>query len=193
MIKLETERLILRDYKETDLDDMHSLWSDKKTMYYLDDIWCDSIEKTIGYLNTGLANSDGHYFCICEKPFDRFIGSAGYTIVENTPLGKIVHMGSMLMPQYHGKGYTTESTKKVIEFAFTQDGVIRINTGCHKENIASKRVLEKAGFRQEAYKIKAVYHDGIMKDRLEFAINKDDFIAQSAQGDRSPVSSDDSL
>jgi len=143
-------------------------------MYYLDDIWCETIDDTIEYLNTGLANSDGHYFCICEKPHDSFIGSIGYTIVEDTPLGKIVHLGYMLMPEYHGMGYTTEAVKEIIKFAFIQDGCIRINTGCHKENIASRKVLEKAGFRKEAEKIKAVYHDGVMKDRLEYAINKDD-------------------
>jgi len=166
----------LRDYRESDLDDMHRLWSDKKTMYYLDDILCETIDDTLVYLKTGLENSDGHYFCICEKPSDRFIGSVGYTIVESTPLGKIVHMGYMLLPEYHGKGYAAEATKKVIEFAFMQDGCIRINTGCHKENDASRKVLEKAGFRKEAEKIKAVYHDGVMKDRLEYAINKEDFI-----------------
>jgi len=175
MVILETDRLILRDYKKTDADDMHRLWSDKETMYYLDNIWCKTIDDTMVYLQTGLENSDGHYFCICEKPADRFIGSIGYTIVDTTPLGKIVHMGYMLMPKYHGRGYITEATKKVIEFAFKQDGCIRINTGCHKENTASSRVLEKAGFRKEAEKIKAVYHDGVMKDRLEFAINKDEF------------------
>jgi len=35
--------------------------------------------------------------------------------------------------------------------------------------------LEKAGFRKESEKLKAVYHDGVMKDRLEYAINKDEF------------------
>jgi len=178
MVFIESDRLILRDYKESDLEDMHRLWSDKSTMYYLDDIWCKTIDDTIGYLKTGIANSDGHYFCICEKPNDRFIGSVGYTIVETTPLGKIVHMGCMLMPEYHKKGYAAEATKKVIEFAFTQDDCIRINTGCHKENDASRKVLEKAGFRREAEKLKAVYHDGVMKDRLEYAINKDEFKAE---------------
>ena len=176
MTRLETERLILRDYKETDLDEMHRLWSDEKTMYYLDDILCKTIDDTIVYLNTGMANSDGHYFCICEKPNDSFIGSIGYTIVSTTPLGKIVHLGAMFLPEYHGKGYAPEAAKRIIEFAFTEDDCIRINTGCHKENDASRKVLERAGFRKEAEKIKAVYHYGTMKDRLEFAINKDEYL-----------------
>jgi len=173
MIQLETERLILRDYKETDLDEMHRLWSDKDTMYYLDDILCHSIEDTTKYLKNGLSNADGHYFCITEKPSDTFIGSIGYTISETTPFGKIVHMGYMMFPKYHGRGYMTEAVKRMIDFALADDDCYRITTGCHKENEASRRVIEKSGFIREAEKIKAVYHDGEMKDRLEYAINKE--------------------
>ena len=38
MIYLETERLILRDYCESDFDEYYRLKSDSKTMYYLQDI-----------------------------------------------------------------------------------------------------------------------------------------------------------
>ena len=176
MIIIESDRLILRDYKETDLTDMHRLWSDEKTMYYLDDILCKSINDSEKYLKIGIASSDGHYFCICEKGTGKYMGSIGYTITDTTPLGKIVHLGSMLLPEYHRQGYSAEAAKKVIEFAFLKDDCIRITTGCHKENDASRKVLEKAGFRREAEKVKAVYHDGVMKDRLEFAINKDEFL-----------------
>ena len=175
MVIIETDRLLLRDYKETDLNDMHKLWSDKETMRYLDDILCNTLEDTIKYLKIGMANSDGHYFCICEK--GNFIGSIGYTITNTTPLGKIVHMGYMLMPEYHGRGYMSEVTKKVIEFAFTKDDCIRITTGCIKEHEASRKVMEKAGFRKEGERIKAQYHEGIMKDRLEYALNKDEFFS----------------
>jgi len=176
MARIETDRLILRDYVEADLDEMHRLWSDKKTMYYLDDILTDTIDGSAKYLKIGMENADGHYFCICEKNVGRFIGSIGYTITETIPLGKIVHMGYMLLPEYHGRGYMPEATKKVIEFAFMEDDCIRITSGCHKENDASRKVLDKSGFRKEAEKIKTVYHDGVMKDRLEYALNKDDFL-----------------
>ena len=66
------------------------------------------------------------------------MGVIGCTITDATPLGKIVHMGYMMLPEYHGLGYMTEAVKKVIEFAFIQDDCIRITTGCHKENDASE-------------------------------------------------------
>jgi len=35
--------------------------------------------------------------------------------------------------------------------------------------------MEKAGFKLEGERLKAAYHDGVMKDRWEYAINKDEF------------------
>ena len=173
-MQIESARLIIRDYKESDLHDMHRLWSDKDTMYYLDDILCHSLGDTAVYLRTGMENSDGHYFVICEKSSGSYMGSIGYTISETTPFGKIVHMGYMLLPKYHRRGYMPEAVKEVINFAFVKDGCIRMTTGCHKENDASRKVIEKSGFRKEAEKIRAVYHDGVMKDRLEYAINREE-------------------
>ena len=42
MIKLETDRLILRDYTESDFDAYYKLKTDDKTMYYMQDIKLDS-------------------------------------------------------------------------------------------------------------------------------------------------------
>ena len=173
---IETDRLILRDQIDSDLDDLHRLWSDKKTMYYLEDIITNTIDESAEHLKVGIANTDGHYFCICEKATGRIMGCISYTITETTPLGKIANMGYMLLPEFHRHGYMPEAVRSVLEFAFTKDDCIRVTTGCIKSNRASYRVMEKSGFRKEAEKIKAQYHDGKMKDRLEYAINKDEFL-----------------
>ncbi|MDR2168415.1 MAG: GNAT family N-acetyltransferase [Clostridiales bacterium] len=164
MVILETDRLILRDYLEADLEDMHRLWSDRDTMHYLDDIATDSIDETAKYLRIGLENADGHYFCICGKD-GVYMGGVGYTITEISPLGKVVHMGFMMLPEFHGRGFMTEAVKKVIEFAFMQDSCVRITTGCHSEHTASSRVIEKAGFRRIEGEA----------NRLEYALNKNEF------------------
>ncbi len=174
MVIMETERLIVRDELESDLRDMHRLWSDREVMYYLDDVVCDTIEQTADNLQAAIANADGHYFCIREKATGRYVGNVGYTITAATPLGKVVHMGYMLLPEFRGRGYMPEAVRQAIGFAFGQDGCIRITTGCYRDNEASRRVMEKAGFRKEGERIRAQYHDGVMKDRLDYAINKDD-------------------
>ena len=51
-----------------------------------------------------------------------------------------------------------------------------LKTDCYSENIPTQRVMEKLGFRKEGERIKAQYHDGVMKDRLMYAMNRDEFI-----------------
>jgi ribosomal-protein-alanine N-acetyltransferase len=177
MTQLQTARLLIRYYKPSDLADMHRLWSDKRTMYYLDDIWCDTLEDTVKSLEYGMACADGHYFAICDKMSGAYMGSIGYTITDATPLGKIAHMGYMLLSEHHGRGYMPEAVKETLAFAFTRDGCIRVTSGCHKENDASRKVLEKAGFRREGERVKAVYHDGVMKDRLEYGVNREEYLS----------------
>ena len=65
--------------------------------------------------------------------------------------------------------------QKILEFAFIEDDCIRVVTGCFKDNIPTQRVMVKAGFRQEADKPQSMWLDGQMRDRLEFAINRDEF------------------
>ncbi len=175
--RIETNRLVLRDNEESDLENLHLLLSDKKNMYFLDDICTETLDQTAENLKFAMANCDGHYFCIEHKASGEYIGQIGYTITEVTPLGKIVHLGFFILPRYHGKGYTAEAAKKVLGYAFTQDGCIRVTTGCYKDNIPSRRVMEKVGFRKEAERIAAQFHDGVMKDRLEYALNKNDWEA----------------
>ncbi|MCL2578699.1 MAG: GNAT family N-acetyltransferase [Oscillospiraceae bacterium] len=177
MIKFETQRLIVRDYTGSDLDGLHRLMSDKENMYYLDDIATDTLAQSKGRLDYAAANADGHYFCICEKDTGDFVGSVGYTYTAHTPIGKIGHMGYFILPAFQRRGYTPEAAACALRFAFEKDGCIRITIAHYKDNIPSGKVIVRLGFRKEAEQIKAQYHDGVMKDRVEYAINKDEWPA----------------
>ena len=73
------------------------------------------------------------------------IPSVGYTVTNDTPIGKLVHAGYFIYPKFLGKGYTTEAFKRVLEFAFCDNDVYRVSTGCLAENIGSERVMQKCG------------------------------------------------
>jgi len=176
MTRIETERLIIRDYIKQDLRDMHKIWGSPQIMYYLDDMLCETMEQTRVYLKKGLQNEDGHYFAVCEKSSGEFIGSVGYTITDSPPPGKVVHMGYMLLQDYWGRGLMVEAVKAALFYAFTHDGVIRVTTGCVAEHEASRRVMEKSGFHKEGLRTKAQWHDGLMKDRWEYGVNKGDYL-----------------
>ena len=178
-VRLETERLIVRSYEEKDLPEFHRLFSDKKNMYFVNDIMTNTLEESQKSLREAIElNKSGkaRRFCVALKENDVLIGGIGYDIQAETPVGKIGGMGWFIMPEFQNKGYITEAAKKILEFAFMHDNCVRIETGCYKDNMPSQKVMAKVGFRKEAEKIKSKWHDGQMKDRLGFAINKDEYM-----------------
>jgi len=62
-----------------------------------------------------------------------------------------------------------------LDYAFSQDDCIRVVTGCYADNLPTQKVMDKVGFRKEGERFEAQFHDGKMKDRLEYALNKDEW------------------
>ncbi len=177
MIYLETERLILRDYRESDFNEYYQLKSDSKTMYYLQDIQLFTQEEAnedFHKVLSDMSNFDRKYYFMHIELNDSHeqVGSVGYTVVNDTPVGKIVGAGYFIYPKFWGKGYTTEAFRKVLEFAFTDNNVYRVSTGCLAENIGSEKVMQKCCMIKEAEHIDYEWHDGKMKTRLEYRLLK---------------------
>jgi len=176
-IELETQRLILRDYCEDDFPEYFRLKSDPKTMYYLQDIQLFTKEEAYEDFCTVLDDmkkSDREFYFLHAELKDSHeqVGSVGYTVTGDTPMGKMVHVGYFIYPKFWGKGYTTEALKRVLEFAFLDNNVYRVSTGCLAENIGSERVMQKCGLIKEAEHIDYEWHDGKMKTRLEYRLLK---------------------
>lgn len=179
-MRYETKRMILRDYEETDFEAYYRLKSDEQTMYYLQDIKLSSKEEGMTDFNHVLKDKaakdrEFYFFHMEEKDSGNQIGSVGFNILSDTPVGKNVQLGYFTYPKFWGCGYMSEAVKKVLEIAFLEQNVYRITTGCLAENIGSKRVMEKNGLIQEAIHIAYEWHDGKLKDRLEYRLLKEEW------------------
>jgi ribosomal-protein-alanine N-acetyltransferase len=180
MVKIFSERLIIRDLAISDLKNHHELISDDCVMKYLQDIKTNSLEESKENLLRVINDIDSknrkyYFFLIENKISNEFIGEIGYTVMNNTSYGKLVHLGYFIKEECWNKGYVTEALKRVIEFAFEEDNVYRISIGCLKENIGSEKVMQKSGFIKEAEYKEYVLHDGILKDRVEYRLLKNEY------------------
>lgn len=79
-------------------------------------------------------------------------------------------LGYFLGEKYNGKGYTTCAVKEVIQIAFQQLHLHRIEAGAMPENMRSLRVLEKCGFIKEGLSKKNVLVNGSWEDHFLFAL-----------------------
>jgi ribosomal-protein-alanine N-acetyltransferase len=178
MITLETERLVLRFYREADLHAYHAMMSNEKNMYYLQDIVTRTVEESRQSLQNAIAVNtaeEARRFAITLKSSDAIIGGVGYEIAARTPGGKIADpMGWFINPEHHNKGYITEAVKRVLAFAFREDDCETVYTGCFAENIPTQRVMAKAGFANEE-ESEPLWHDGQLKKRLKLSINRNEY------------------
>ena len=108
-------------------------------------------------------------FGIFKTTEDILIGTIGLFQVIRGPRESAL-LGYSLDQKHNGKGYTTEATKLVVNYAFEILNLHRIEAGVMPDNIGSIRVLEKAGFHKEGVAKKNVKINGSWEDHLILAI-----------------------
>lgn len=140
---LETDRLILRSFRETDYDDLYAFLSQLRDSEFE------------GYPGITYENGREHlkyrigsdeFYAIELKETGRVIGNVycGIRDFNTREVGYIVNR------DYQRKGYALEALCRVIENAF-QEGTHRVFAECDPRNECSWKLLEKAGFEREAH------------------------------------------
>ncbi len=102
---------------------------------------------------------------------------------DGTKIGQIMHtqegrcfrIGYTVIPSERRKGYCTEAVKILVDYIFLSTTVIRIESGANPENIASLKVLEKAGFTKEGVARKRVYARGKWLDEVLYSILREEW------------------
>jgi len=73
-------------------------------------------------------------------------------------------------PEFYGKGYGTEATKLVLEYAFGVVGLHRVSLEVFDYNPRARRAYEKAGFVREGLQREALWWDGEWHDVITMAV-----------------------
>jgi len=145
--RLETERLIIREWQDDDLDDFHALNSDPRVMETLGPIKTrDEVADLIRRMQN-LQEKDGVCFWAAERKSDnRVIGWCGMIRgAHDIPVKDKLEIGWRLAFDTWGKGYITEAAKACIIWAaekFPDEGVWAITS---KNNLRSRGVMERLG------------------------------------------------
>ncbi|MBG0563114.1 GNAT family N-acetyltransferase [Actinoplanes sp. NEAU-A11] len=99
---------------------------------------------------------------------------------QEPPLAQAM-IGYSMLPAYRGRGLTTRAAQLVALWAFAETDIVRLIAGALPTNVGSKRVLEKAGFRQEAYqRSRLPGPDGTRVDDVQYVLLAGDLLAQAS-------------
>jgi ribosomal-protein-alanine N-acetyltransferase len=171
-IRIETDRLILRDFVPDDLKALHEYAIHPKVWRFIGS-GPNRPAQTRSWLQMARKFSrekprKNFDLAIILKSENRLIGDCG------------IHLGSVakrdagmaygLNPKYWGKGYATEASKALVQFGFSKLKLHRIWAWCDVRNTASVKVLKKTGMRREGLFRKDIRVTGAWRDSYLYAI-----------------------
>ncbi|MBQ8238841.1 MAG: GNAT family N-acetyltransferase [Oscillospiraceae bacterium] len=140
---VETERLILRRFREHDLQDLHEYLSDPEVVAF----------EPYKSMNMNEVRENLAWRISTEEMIAVELKATG-KLIGNVYLGKrdfeSLEIGFVFNSKYQHQGYARESCEKLIGLAFAA-GVHRIYAECDPENQSSWRLLERLGFSREAH------------------------------------------
>ena len=152
---LETKRLYVRKYTLEDLPALHTILSDKETMY----AWGHgfSIDESKEWLEKQLKSYKENGFgiwAIINKASGTIIGNAGLdrasinlTNQKSIAKQEVVEIGYIVAKRFWGQGLGTEAARAVQEYAFKVLDLERVYCLIKEDNFASMRVARKLGGR----------------------------------------------
>jgi ribosomal-protein-alanine N-acetyltransferase len=106
-------------------------------------------------------------------------------LIGQLTLGNIVrrafcsaYAGYWVDSRVAGRGIMPTALALAVDHAFSDGGLHRIEVNIRPENRPSRRVVEKLGFREEAYHARYLHIDGAWRDHVGYALTSEDVIAE---------------
>lgn len=166
---LETDRLLLRQVKESDVEEIFFLRTDPRVLQYLDRPPAKLKVEAAAYIkmiNEQVANSEAILWGITIKPDDRLIGYLCLWHFERENFR--AETGYVLHPGHHRKGIMKESLNLILEYGFNSMKLHSVTANVSPDNTASIQLLKSVGFEQEAYFKESFYFNERFLDTIIF-------------------------
>ena len=146
-IIFETERLIVRQFTENDLDNFFLLSGNETVMQYIRPV--STKEESDKFLLENIAfyekNPHGGRWAVMEKANNLFAGSFAIIPLPSQP--EKIQLGYSLLTENWGKGYAKELTIAGLDYFMNNYSLPEIYGVTEVPNIVSQKVLLKAGFQ----------------------------------------------
>ena len=144
--RLETERLVLRDWRDSDVGDFHRLGSDPEVMRTLGPLMTAEESAALIDRLRKRGQREGHCMWAAERRADaRVIGFIGVQRGPIAPIDGELEIGWRLARDCWGQGYATEGARSTLDWLRQHrpgEGVVAITS---KTNVRSRAVMERLG------------------------------------------------
>lgn len=168
---IETERLLLRPYREADIDVLHDIQSRPEVVRYL--YWeprtREKVEQVIRDSGSQIHGEGGALeLAIQPRGSDTMVGDV--ILMYRSEVHRQGEIGFVLHPDHQGHGYATEAAREMLRLGFEQLGLHRIVGRLEARNSASAAVLKRLGMRLEGHLHENEWVKGEWQSELVYAM-----------------------
>jgi RimJ/RimL family protein N-acetyltransferase len=145
---METKRLTLRRFTESDVEHIFELDNDPDVMRFING-GAATPRKVVqdvllpGFLRDDLNHPDHGFWAVIEKQTEKFLGWVSFRSLGSNPAE--LTLGFRFRKAAWGKGFATEAASALIHKGFSEMGVQRVVASTYQDNWRSQRVLERLG------------------------------------------------
>ena len=153
------ERLYLRPARDEDIDSICRGENDPRVRETLFLALPSETENTRKKIADWQKSEKAIVFSILQKSDDCFIGQTAFFRIDYISRAAVFYL-AILDPDHWSKGYGSESTEMMVQYAFDTLNLNRIQLHVFADNQAAIRIYQKEGFLKEGILRQAMYHHG---------------------------------
>lgn len=176
-VTLETERIILRRFEQTDAEGMFRNWASDpevfRHMTFPHSKTLEEVQKSLEGIGLRYDKLTMYYWAIVPKTLNEPIGFM--MVVDINESVKSVEVGYIIGKDFWNKGYMTEALSAVIKFLFEDVRVNRIAAIHDHRNPASGIVMRKCGMTYEGTNRQSGMGNEGIHDQVHYAILAEDY------------------
>jgi RimJ/RimL family protein N-acetyltransferase len=151
-LPLETERLVIRPYREDDATALHEVFGSPEVMKWTPSLPSKDVAETAQRLARTMAFTARQppgmgLWALETKDTSEFLGQVGLFPVEGK--GPDVEVAYELAPRVWGHGYATEAARALVDYGFRELGLRRVVALILPDNARSRNVASKCGMALE--------------------------------------------
>ena len=180
--RIESERLILRRFRDSDLAPFVAYRNDPEvaryqSWYSFDEREARAFIREMGSAQPGVPG-EWFQFAVESKESGNLVGDCALQVDGQEPYR--AEIGFTLAREHQGRGFASEAVSRLLDFAFEELGLHRIVAIADCRNKPSWALLERIGMRREGHFLDSVWFKGEWSDEYLYAVLKDEWLRMRA-------------